>query len=273
MVYNQVYQGWIYTITNKVNGKQYVGQTIDFKRRQKQHFCETESCPLLRKAFEKYGREQFEMLPILTFSAINEEVRRVILNELEQYYIKRLNTYNNGYNTTKGGTGQQGHSPSEEIKTKIKERNVEWWSKEENKKKHQKSLPTKPILQYDREGNFIKEYESVTEAAQQFKSSWSALQTISDGARKEKGLILGYQWRYKNEDTYPKHIEKYLHKDSIPVYHYTQDGKLIEKYDDTGEASRATGLDRKYIKSAISWDSRHPDSKKLRDYWSRREPK
>ena len=86
MDYSQVCQGWIYTITNKVNGKMYVGKTNNFKRRQYKHFHQ-EECPILKRAFTKYGLENFEMVPIVTFTAINHEVLDKVLDFLECLYI------------------------------------------------------------------------------------------------------------------------------------------------------------------------------------------
>lgn len=97
--------GFIYVITNEVNGKQYVGKTTDtIKIRFKKHLEEydrsrCEKRPLYA-AMNKYGIEHFSVQQL-------EECDLSILNEREQYWINSLDTYKNGYNATLGGDGAQ----------------------------------------------------------------------------------------------------------------------------------------------------------------------
>ena len=92
----------IYKITNKMNGKSYVGQSIDIKTRWRNH-CSTAYNPNehsynnpLYRAIRKYGIENFSF-EILKECNVNE------LNELEQFYIEKYNTFFEGYNLTLGG--------------------------------------------------------------------------------------------------------------------------------------------------------------------------
>ena len=97
--------GFIYVITNTINNKQYVGKTtVDVKTRFNEHCRDylrffTEERPLYR-AMQKYGIESFSVQML-------EECDLAILNEREQYWIDKLNTYKNGYNATVGGDGIQ----------------------------------------------------------------------------------------------------------------------------------------------------------------------
>ena len=57
-----MYEGYIYLITNSVNGKQYVGQTkTTIEHRFKQHISKKKisHCSALGGAIEKYGEENF----------------------------------------------------------------------------------------------------------------------------------------------------------------------------------------------------------------------
>lgn len=96
--------GFIYTITNKINGKQYVGKTSlsDPKERWKEHLHDykREQCKKrpLYSAMNKYGVENF------IFEVI-EECENT--EEREKFWIKELNTYGStGYNATLGGDGK-----------------------------------------------------------------------------------------------------------------------------------------------------------------------
>lgn len=94
--------GYIYKITNIVNNKAYIGQTVNTIAQRfiehKSHYKTnlTNSNRPLYNAFSKYGLENF----------IIEEIEKIpnnLLNEREQYWIKYYDTYNNGYNATLGG--------------------------------------------------------------------------------------------------------------------------------------------------------------------------
>lgn len=94
-------RGFIYKITNKINGKSYIGQTIqDVKERFYQH-CATKCSQailnmVIHKAINKYGKSNFTIEVI-------EEIESTNLNDRERYWIKYYDSYNNGYNSTEGG--------------------------------------------------------------------------------------------------------------------------------------------------------------------------
>lgn len=90
----------IYKVTNKVNGKVYIGQTIrTLEQRKWQHLdaakngCKTH----FYNAIRKYGEENFVFEIIDEASSVSE------LNELERYYIAKFDTIKNGYNMVDGG--------------------------------------------------------------------------------------------------------------------------------------------------------------------------
>ncbi len=90
-------EGFIYKVTNKVNGKSYIGQTrntVEFRWRQ--HYKAKDN-KYFHRAIQKYGKENFEVTTL-------EKCDTNKLNEREIYYINKFNTFSNGYNLTKGGT-------------------------------------------------------------------------------------------------------------------------------------------------------------------------
>lgn len=92
----------IYKITNKINGKIYVGQSIDIYKRWLSHERSTNtSNSILHRAFRKYGIDNF-------LFEIIERCNNGELNDREVYWISELNTYvgnegSHGYNMTTGG--------------------------------------------------------------------------------------------------------------------------------------------------------------------------
>ena len=89
--------GCIYMYTNKINGKRYVGQTTrTLEKRHYQHLFQHES--YFDRALQKYGKDNFT-LEILADDITNIDE----LNRLEEYYIEKYDTFNNGYNLNRGG--------------------------------------------------------------------------------------------------------------------------------------------------------------------------
>lgn len=115
----------IYKITNKVNGKVYIGQSRDIYERWEYHLYninyERYQKILLYKAFKKYGVDAF------SFEVV-EECDEKELNDKEMYYIEKFNSYVgdplcNGYNMTIGGEGNNGAIRDEDWRRKISEAN------------------------------------------------------------------------------------------------------------------------------------------------------
>ena len=93
--------GKIYLISNDVNNKLYVGQTIQtLNKRFNGHCCYSKSDRsvnmYIKRAIHKYGKDKFHITLI-------EECPINLLNDREKYWIAFYDSYNNGYNLTKGG--------------------------------------------------------------------------------------------------------------------------------------------------------------------------
>lgn len=97
--------GYIYKITNKINGKVYIGlTTTSMEQRWKGHVNDSKkSNRHLYSSMRKYGIENFIM------EKIDETEDFKHLGELERYYIKKYNSTdeNFGYNNTYGGESNQ----------------------------------------------------------------------------------------------------------------------------------------------------------------------
>lgn len=113
----------IYCITNNINGKQYVGQSIHIEQRFEEH-CRKSSGLVIDKAIQKYGKSNFSF-EILEKTSKDYDV----LNEREIYWIDKLNTYSSKkhYNLTKGGNNADhrlGFIQKESTRNKISSSNL-----------------------------------------------------------------------------------------------------------------------------------------------------
>lgn len=107
----------IYKVTNIVNNKMYIGQTVrDLKNRKNNHL----SAAKLHKynshfhnALRKYGSDNFD------WEIIHDNIDDIdFLNRLELFYIDYYDTFDSGYNLTLGGGGMSGFKRSDESRKK-----------------------------------------------------------------------------------------------------------------------------------------------------------
>lgn len=202
--------GYIYKFENKINGKVYIGKTKNIKERIYQHNHVTKNKNTkFGNAIRKYGIDMFNFDILITIHSNSSEHLNIILNCLEKYFIKRYNSFNNGYNCTLGGDGTINFKHSEETKNKLRNKIV---SKETRKKignarkdkpchrklteKWRKSVievKSIPINQFSKDGIFIKKWSSITEAARYYNLPKSCISRVCKDERKSCG---GFIWRY-----------------------------------------------------------------------------
>ena len=179
-------QGNLYKITNRVNGKSYIGKTYKtIEHRFSEHIRESrkernKNRPL-HKAISKYGSDNFTVELLGTYNDGELEDR-----EIEA--ISRYNTYHNGYNATLGGDSKRFITfTDEEIIEKYNELGYASWVAKYygcadntvllilrrngiyvNPKAGGEANAfrvSKPVLQYDLDNNFINRFNSYHEAA------------------------------------------------------------------------------------------------------------
>lgn len=84
----------IYKITNKNNGKVYIGQAVNIERRLSEH--QQKRFVTIDQIINVLGKENF------TFEAV-EECALDELDKKEQEYIQKYDSIKNGYNLQVGG--------------------------------------------------------------------------------------------------------------------------------------------------------------------------
>ena len=109
--------GVIYKVTNTVNGKIYIGQSINFKKRKRKHIYDSKNIldnMAFHKAINKYGESSFKW-DILVNCPQQD------LDTQEIYWISYWSSFGpNGYNLSKGGSGNKGHIFSKESIEKMR---------------------------------------------------------------------------------------------------------------------------------------------------------
>ena len=212
--------GYIYCITNKLNGKQYVGKTIStIDKRWKEHCRDyirkrCEKRPLYT-AMQKYGIDSFEIKE-LEFVAEGE-----LLSEREIYWIQKLQTYgHNGYNATEGGDGKILYNESDilELYNKVKtvsdvcrilgcDHNTvaKFLNKYNiNVEERKERARSKKVEQYSLDNKLLNTFDSAYKAGQYLKtiiitssSSSKIGRNICRCASGERKTAYNYKWRYK----------------------------------------------------------------------------
>lgn len=108
----------VYRINNTVNGKCYVGSSIDLERRQKEHFYSLKNNSHqnmhLQNSYNKYGRDCFEFV-IIEALIISSNIKEELLSR-EQYWIDSLKPE---YNILLVAGSSLGYSQTDETKQKI----------------------------------------------------------------------------------------------------------------------------------------------------------
>lgn len=125
--------GYIYKITNQINGKIYIGQTINhFDRRYRSgnvgKYTHNEH---LKNSIEKYGVENFLIEKEFDIAYDQKE-----LNDKEDLYIRKYNCLDNRYGYNKKEAGSNG-KPTEETRKKQSEAHKGIKLSEETRKKNE----------------------------------------------------------------------------------------------------------------------------------------
>lgn len=187
----------IYQIINLINGKVYIGSACVLERREQQHFRhlrgDKHHSTSFQRAFNKYGESNFKFEILELVEDKSQLIKR------EQHYLDTLlfaqefittkgkdkRFYKLGYNTNPVASSRLGAIVS--IETRLK--------KSLSRLGATNITCRKPIIQLDLDGNFIREYESISAASKELKVSITGITVACTGKTK---TCRNSFWLYKD---------------------------------------------------------------------------
>lgn len=254
--------GYIYLITNHINGKKYVGQTVNpIHHRWKEHIEDSyngnKSNSLLHRAIIRDGESNFGIEMI-------EECSNELLNDREKKYIQVYDTFythERGYNMTWGGEGVTKYSDDEilylwnqgyrnceiarllgakDTTISLRIQSLVGGNAAQTRRADSRKIS---IIQYDLQGNYIKDWESASIAEKELNLSQGSISRCCNKQRTNSGNFL---WKKSSDDTpveelmlnYAKSI-KCCAVDLIDDY-----GNIIKTYESGKAAELELGIAR-----------------------------
>ncbi len=202
---------YLYVIRNKINNKRYIGITKNSLRTRltkhiysSYHNVDNSYEYHFHRAIRKYGKENFELEFYYNYS--NQNVSYHELCEAEIYFIKKYDTFKNGYNMTLGGQGSL------------------------------KRNQMKKIDCYDKCGNFITSYESIESAAKELDLFPTNISACINGRTKSAGNYL-FCLHGKKLNIFKNEV---LRKIDI----YTSDGNFVRTFESMVAAANFLDISR-----------------------------
>lgn len=271
----------IYKITNTIDGKCYIGQSIHIEYRWIQH-CSSNYDSVIHRAIEKYGKSNF------TFQIL-EECNKESLDEREQYWIKKYNSIvPNGYNVLSGGHPgiRDFHKIEKEVHQydlygqliakypscsaaalKVNTRpaniaaccrhevcttsNYQWRYADDQDLRlitNGLGIRNRSVTQYSMDGIKIKDFDTIKEAANELKCSQSVICAACNGRQYSAA---GFRWAYTNalpcEKRKKKQIKSSEHKNNKRVGQYNSHGELLKIFPSITIAAEETGANASCI--------------------------
>ena len=223
----QIYMKVIYTITNLLNNKKYIGSSSNMEKRKNKHLYLLKSNKhhslSLQHSWNKNKPENYIFEIIETLSE-NQN-----MYEIEQYYLDLYKTYDKeyGYNMSKNAIAPFGTNPQ-----------------------------IKVVYQFSLEGLFLEKYDNCTIASNKYNIDTSGL---SKCAREKYRFYGGYIWSYskilseeriakanspikKSIETLRKMKENRKYTGKKAIVQLDLDGDFIKRFDSILEASKELNI-------------------------------
>ena len=244
----------IYKIENLINGKLYIGQTLDrFIERYWNHLWklnnQVHDNTYLQNAWNKYGIENFE------FSILYVLQQDDNIDDLERFYISQYN-FDNLYNIQYGGQDHimLGTHMSDETKAKIGEANRKnmLGKKHSEDTKHNMSLARNGVTQW---GRCLLSYEQAKEIKELLMNGLTPKQ-VSDNLNIKYKIVNGIYSNDTYKSVYVEGWNEFYTSHRKPKSFGSAEIELIQRLykenNNISEIQRKTGFSRQAIRKYIN---------------------
>lgn len=224
------YYGIIYKIENTINHKVYIGQTTHphgFNGRYLYKGVGAERVynyliskkaqgvyynPYLLRSMETHGIKSFVVDEVFDTASTYDE-----LNDKEVYYIKKFDSFHNGYNLSYGGDGGSGY----------------------NRPKSKDCKNSKRLYQIDMNNKIVKIWDCATDVERELGINQTSISMVCSGRRRIAG---GYIWvhecDYDEDKDYTKFPQKKHGKNgSYVVLLLDDDGNIKDEFASLNKAA------------------------------------
>jgi hypothetical protein len=182
----------IYKITNPT-GKVYIGQSTNIERRRVEYSNKNKSKGqvVLYRSLMKYGFSShiFEVV---------EECTAENLNVRERYWQEYYNVLQEGLNCRLTGTeDRSGVFSKESLRKRVASTDYQSFQTKRLASRDEQAISRKKykaVLQYTKEGTFVREWESLKQAADSLKLYYVNISNCLQGRQRTAG---GFTWEYK----------------------------------------------------------------------------
>lgn len=237
----------IYGILNTVTHKWYIGSTHDFNDRIRRHLyylkLNSHHSQKLQRAWNKYGENVFDFFILEEVDSSNIEK----LYDIEESYIKKFDSYHNGYNCTDICHECPKFTLSEEARNKFILTKI------------------KSVIAINRfSGKVEKEFDSISNAAKYYNTSTTNISGVcKHRLRYIKNIIFVYKDEYDENKDYrvinhhmkgvPKSEDwkkkaRLNNKRRNPVSKYDINGNFICSYISQRDAERDNGFKKEFLR-------------------------
>jgi predicted GIY-YIG superfamily endonuclease len=213
----------VYQIKNIINGKIYIGKSIDIEERWNNHKYGNDI--VIHKSIRKYGLNNFEFTILETIESIEREIDEKKLCFLEQKWLDNKKPYlkENGYNINKTSKPNLTSNRNGDFSKKISKIKIEM------------NHCGKPIIQYSRNGDFISEWRSAADVERALKIKSENISRVCLKKQKTAGNFI---WRFKDESITENEIKDIntLKRNRKKVDQLTKSGEYIRTFNSIKEA-------------------------------------
>lgn len=212
-----LYDGYIYSITNNVNGKQYIGQTRkSVQSRFAEHLRNSDKITspgyILYQAIRKYGKDAFRVETLEAHACKSYEELCKLLDERETYLISEMSTMSPyGYNVLPGG-----------CKTIFPK--------------------TQSVFCFTLTGELVREYSSMAEAERDLGLPHGKISLICSDTDYKRISCGGYLWSKTNV---PPNKVRNFHK--CQVTQMSMDGDVVGVFQSITDAANLLNLHKSLI--------------------------